>query len=744
MADLLPKAGLVLAVLFIGTSFWTLFSVARIRSEIAERVGVITTLGQAQSASHALRRAVQSTEWHADSSEASSLWLDLRAALQRELDPIDRSSAETAEMLPHLYRTTLALGRMDDLHDEFVAAWNARADVDAQLTPFLREAEGIHAELSSAISAERAQTSHLSTRLWRTWFVTTLLLVFSCLLAIASTIQLFRTRRRIDELALAQAELRRSQEELRAVLAHAPVIFWTTDAEERCLILEGSALAKLGPSRAQRIGRRISEIFPDQPELERKVRRALAGEKHTCLVSSDGVTFLMSIIPSRDELGVVRGLIGLATDITEQLRAQMALQRTQEERSESLKLEAVGRLAGGISHEFSNLLTVINGFATLAQVEVPSDSHAHADLEKVLKASQQASTLTQQLLAFSRRQPHDPRVIDINEELRQTVAMLRSLLGERIEVRSELAAEPHFVYIDPGRLEQVVLNLALNARDAMPDGGVLHLTTSLRALDENDRAGFPSLAPGAYAWFVVEDTGSGMSEDVRRRAFEPFFTTKQVGKGTGLGLATCHGIIGQAGGGITVESQPGHGTCFTIALPIARPVAEVVHDTGLLEPPLPHGHETILLAEDEQSVRAFTARVLHELGYTVLEACNGVEALELARSHGERIGVLVTDLVMPVMGGIELAEVLQEKCPALPVLYVSGYCSLEIAPPHGNRSCLFLQKPYAARDLADGVRRLLDAADRRAASSTAEPSSQALAAGAVLAPDARSSAGRAS
>jgi PAS domain S-box-containing protein len=404
--------------------------------------------------------------------------------------------------------------------------------------------------------------------------------------------------------------------------------------------------------------------------------------------------------PLIEEDGSFGGLLSLVQDVTEKHRLEEQLRQAQ-------KLEAIGRLAGGIAHDFNNLLTVITGYSDLALQELPPEQPLAEVVAEIRKASLRAADLTRQLLAFSRRQVLQPVVVDLNSLLEELEKMLRRLIGEDIELALRLQEGLWPVRVDPGQMEQVLLNLVVNARDAMPRGGKLTIETANVVLDAAAAASRPELPEGAYVVLAVSDTGHGMDAATQARVFEPFFTTKEAQQGTGLGLATVYGIIKQSGGHITVYSEVGRGSCFKVYLPRdgqtpSRPPSDPA-------PASVAGTETILLVEDDETVRTLAQRVLTEQGYRVLPARDGEEALALGQAHGGPLHLLVTDVVMPRMSGPELAQALTARLPNLHVLYVSGYMDDAIVR-HGliEASAAFLPKPYTPTLLLARVRQVLD------------------------------------
>jgi len=370
-------------------------------------------------------------------------------------------------------------------------------------------------------------------------------------------------------------------------------------------------------------------------------------------------------------------------------------------------MEAVGRLAGGIAHDFNNLLTVIKGYSELMLDELGSADPLRAEVDEIKKAADRAATLTRQLLAFSRQQVLAPKVIDLNTVVSNMDKLLHRLLGEDIDLFTVLEHGLGRVKADPGQIEQVIMNLAVNARDTMTQGGKLTVETTNVDLDENYARDHVSVKPGRYVMLAVTDTGVGMTEKVKSRIFEPFFTTKEVGKGTGLGLSTVYGIIKQSGGYIWVYSEVGIGSTFKVYLPCVEAPIELPSLNGFQ--PARRGYETVLLVEDEDGVRALMRQVLHKHGYNVLESRHGGEALLTCERHQGKIDLLLTDVVLEQMSGRDLAERLLKVRPEMKVLYVSGYADDAIVH-HGvlNAGMAFLQKPFTTEALARKIRYVLD------------------------------------
>ena len=392
----------------------------------------------------------------------------------------------------------------------------------------------------------------------------------------------------------------------------------------------------------------------------------------------------------------------------ERKRAEEALEASEQQLRQAVKLEAIGRLAGGIAHDFNNVLTVITGYSSMLLPTLEGDSVSHARMMEIVKAANRAATLTHQLLAFSRRQVLQPRILDLNAVVASMEHLLRPLIGEDVELVTVPGGALSTIRADPGQLEQVLMNLAVNARDAMPQGGRLTIMTAKLELHDLTRSKTHSVPPGSHVVLSVKDTGCGMDADTQARIFEPFFTTKEKGKGTGLGLSTVYGIVEQSGGHIDVTSVQGRGTTFKIYFPTVEGVGQPVEPE--VSPPQPFGgSETILLVEDERAVRDLLRQVLQRYGYTVLEASYPEQALALSHRHEGAIHLLVTDVVMPMMSGLELAGQTRVMRPSLRVLYMSGYTDNVTELPHVlNARSSFLQKPFNPDTLAHKVREVLD------------------------------------
>jgi PAS domain S-box-containing protein len=452
-------------------------------------------------------------------------------------------------------------------------------------------------------------------------------------------------------------------------------------------------LALCHPDDRDRVRTTIGKALKDHRPYEMKYR-IVRPDGQTRTLCDRGAVLL-------DDAGKPVRVLGTGQDITElvQLEEKLAL---------SQKLEAVGQLAGGIAHDFNNLLTAILSYGDLVLEDLPATDRRGADVREIKRAAERASTLTRQLLAFSRRQVLQPKVLDVNAVVGNVEPMLRRLIGEDVELVTALQPQVGRVMADPGQLEQVIMNLAVNARDAMPGGGKLLIETADVQLDESHVEGLARMAPGRYVLLAVSDTGTGMDEATKAHVFEPFFTTKPAGKGTGLGLATVYGIVKQSGGWVWVYSELGHGTTFKIYLPRVNAAADPVAPTATPQPDLT-GRETLLLVEDEEAVRKVARTAFEKHGYTVLEAANGGEALRQAETWRGPIHLVVTDVIMPEIGGRELIERLGATRADTRVLFMSGYTDDAIVR-HGvlQAGIPFLEKPFTPRALVGAVRRALD------------------------------------
>ena len=440
--------------------------------------------------------------------------------------------------------------------------------------------------------------------------------------------------------------------------------------------------------------------------IEDRIRRAARGEKldpnydFTALVKGVGeieVETSVTYIPYQDGIAVQ----GIVRDISERKRLEEQLLQAQ-------KLESIGRLAGGIAHDFNNLLTSIIGYVGLLQMRMEGEDPNHEYIRQIQKAADRASTLIQQLLAFSRKAMSQPRVMDLNQVIDNFKKMLQRVLGEDIELRFIPGKNLYAIEADPIQIEQIIMNLAINSRDAMPQGGKLTIETKNKKLRPEYVRKYPELNPGDYTQIMFSDNGSGMDEEILSHIFEPFFTTKEKGTGTGLGLSTVYGIVRQNGGHITLYSEVGRGTTFEIYLPrVDKPTEDVSSAPNMLV--LPRGGETIQVVEDDRTVREMVVEILDQCGYKIFVAQSGEEALKGWKHIAETIDLVITDVVMPKMSGYELAKRLKKKKPGLKIIYMSGY-TLNVVSRDENlgEKVNFIQKPFSPEDLAMTVRKVLD------------------------------------
>jgi PAS domain S-box-containing protein len=521
--------------------------------------------------------------------------------------------------------------------------------------------------------------------------------------------------RDITERRRAEAALLESEERFRQVVESAPEGI-IVEIDRRMQYLNPAALRLLGANSAsQLLGRPVrSIIHPDDHEAA-EVRAALV-DRGECVPPAerrflrlDGSELVSDTSITHLEYNQRPAILVFLRDISDRKRAAAEQALLEAQLRQAQKMESVGRLAGGVAHDFNNHLTVINGYCDMLLASLPEGHPVRESVDEIRAAGERAAALTQQLLAFSRKQIAEPKPVSLNEVVADAGRMLRRLIGADIEIVTDLAAEPAVVIADRGQMNQVLMNLAVNARDAMPEGGKLVIETRLADVGEEFASLHPDARPGRFVVLSVSDTGVGMDQEVLQRIFEPFFTTKKTGAGTGLGLATVYGIVRQSGGWIAASSEPGRGACFRVYLAAdARPAepapAEAAHARD------GRGSETVLLVEDHPEVLRLTREMLRQKGYRLLEAANGAEALAVAAGHPGPIDALVTDIVMPGMNGRELAARLLEQRPLLKVLFTSGYAAGAL----GSQGALdpgmaYLPKPFTASELALKLRQVIEA-----------------------------------
>ncbi|MBK6454570.1 MAG: PAS domain S-box protein [Gemmatimonadetes bacterium] len=515
--------------------------------------------------------------------------------------------------------------------------------------------------------------------------------------------------RDITDRMRAEMALRESHALLQSVIEGTSDAVFVKDVAGRYLMMNAAAARLLGCAPENATGKSDEELLPagmDEAHRSRELDvMASAREQtyeHVVSLHGHSRTLLTTTGPYRDARGNVIGVVAISRDVTELKRMEGQLRQAQ-------KMEAVGQLAGGVAHDFNNLLTVINGYSNLLLNQLEPGDPDRDLIAEIRHAGERAETLTRQLLAFSRKQVLQPQVVRLNAVLEDLHKLLRRLIGEDVDIVLSLDPDLGLTKVDPAQFEQAIINIAVNARDAMPGGGRLRIDTGNAELDDAYAAEFPGVRPGRYLRITLRDSGVGMDATTSARVFEPFFTTKVQGKGTGLGLAMVYGFVTQSGGHIEVQSEPGNGTAFHVYLP--RDDSTVPsHRPPVEQPEMPRGAEVVLIAEDEGSVRSLSRMILSSCGYTVLEASDGEKATVVARQHPGKIDLLVTDVVMPRMSGPRLAELLTADRPGMRVLLLSGY-SGEAVTRHGTLApeTAFLQKPFGPMELARKVREVLDA-----------------------------------
>lgn len=514
--------------------------------------------------------------------------------------------------------------------------------------------------------------------------------------------------RDLTEQRRVQDALRQNAELLQSIVNNTTAIIYVKELDGRYFLVNKEYERIFQLNRAAIIGRTDHELFPKEHadvfranDLEAiRVGSACISEESVAL--ADGLHYYVSVkFPLYNAESDAYATCGISTDITERKQLEENLRHVQ-------KLEAVGHLAGGVAHDFNNLLTVILGFADFLSRRMDTDHPWRASVLEIQKAAERAATLTQQLLAFSRKQMLVPVVLNLNEVVLGLRDMLARVMGADVELVTNLQEKLRPIRADAGQLEQVIVNLAMNARDAMPTGGRFTIATKNVTLHRREKRSQEEVPPGEYIHLSISDTGSGIDAKTLRHIFDPFFTTKEIGKGTGLGLATVYGIVRQSGGEIQVRSEVGAGATFTIFLPAVDAVTPVPAPSAPLVQ-LPSGTETILVIEDEEAIRHLSAEVLRQCGYRVYTACDAAEAFALFQEHCPNIQLVVADLVLPGMSGPSIVERLREMEPALRILYISGY---DIANDRHalmqNLADRLLQKPFSTSHLAQAVREVLD------------------------------------
>jgi PAS domain S-box-containing protein len=520
------------------------------------------------------------------------------------------------------------------------------------------------------------------------------------LVSVGGQIALAIERKRAEE------KIRESEARLRVLVEQLPAVLWTVGKDLRFTSALGAGLARLGLKPNQIVGVSLMEYFETSDQTFLPIaahRRATRGEPVTFHVEWKGGSYTCHVEPLRTAEGDLQGAICMALDITDRKQLEEQLRQAQ-------KMEAVGRLAGGIAHDFNNLLMVIQGYADLLTERLADGDPLRRNAEQIQTASQRATSLTRQLLAFSRKQMLAPKVLNVQSVVAEMEKILRRLIGEDIQLETSSAPDLGLIKADRSQIEQVILNLAVNARDAMPEGGRLTIETANVELDKAAAHPPAVLSPGKYVMLAVTDNGCGMDAETQAHIFEPFFTTKEKGKGTGLGLATVYGIVKQSGGYVWVYSEPGRGTSFKVYLPRIEDEPTARGRDGKTDTrALPRGSETVLLVEDEKGVRELAREYLELVGYTVIEAEDGHTALELAAMHVGPIQLLMTDVVMPGISGRELAGRVKAIRPDIKILFMSGYTDQSVVH-HGilDTDAALLQKPFTMAALAAKLREILN------------------------------------
>lgn len=512
-------------------------------------------------------------------------------------------------------------------------------------------------------------------------------------------------RERTSQLLKTNRALRKSERLLQSVLNNLTTLVFAKDPKGRYILINPAFERLFERKKEDIIGKTDYDLFPTESAEafrsadERVLRECNVVEMEELVPGVDSTrTFLTIKAPLCDEIGRPYAVIGIAADVTERKLLEEQLRHSQ-------KMDAVGRLAGGIAHDFNNLLSIIVGYSELLRTSLAADPVKLEQMTQISKAADQAAVLTRKLLTFSRDRMTKQKLLDLNTVLLDLRTMLKSVVGENVELEIRTESKPSLVHSERDQVEQAILNLVLNARDAMRDGGKITVSVERFTANEEFARLNPPLRPGPYVCLTVADTGCGMDAETRAHIFEPFFTTKELGKGTGLGLATVYGTVRQSGGGVVVESEPGKGSSFFIYLP--RVKGSLAREASEPSVPPEHGTETILVAEDEDRIRNLVSDVLQLNGYTVLSARDGREALATAESHQGPIQLLITDLVMPQMGGRELAESIRPLRPETRVLFISGYSDRKTTSlPEGAD---FLDKPFSPETLVRKLRQLLDA-----------------------------------
>ena len=541
-----------------------------------------------------------------------------------------------------------------------------------------------------------------------------------CLFDIGRVVGVQGSARDITARKREEEALRRSEEQYRSLFESNPQPMWVYDLKSLAfLAVNEAAVRHYGYSRERFLATTVDAIYlhADVPTLRAELRKidGLCQLGEWLHRKSNGEPINVELAANVIDFANRKAGLVLINDITDNKRAQQALYNSQMQLQQSQKLEAIGQLAGGVAHDFNNLLTAIGGYSDLTLRHLPEDDPLRNNLIEISKATNRAASLTRQLLAFSRKQILEPKVLDLNAVVTDMSSMLCRLIGEDVELVTDLAPELGMVKADPGQVEQILMNLVVNARDAMPQGGTVTIETRDVVFDESYASQHVPVLPGEYTMLAVSDNGTGMDQATQSRVFEPFFTTKPKGKGTGLGLSTVYGIVKQSEGCVWVYSEVGVGTVFKVYLPRVSSPHDINKQKVVSGSEL-SGDETILLVEDEETVRRMARTILENHGYSVLEAAEVNEAFRLCVENLSTIDLVLTDVIMPGMSGRMLAERIARLSPKLPVVYMSGYTDDAIVR-HGilEENIIFLQKPFTPESLIGKVREALSSPVRTTA-----------------------------
>ncbi len=500
---------------------------------------------------------------------------------------------------------------------------------------------------------------------------------------------------------------------LKVLLDNLPACVSFVDATEHYVFVNSRYVKKTGLEFNDIVGHSVEEILGtgNYSAIRDHIRAALDGKQivieNTTGQNEETRWFETSYIPIINSQGNVTGFHIFEIDLTDKRKAEQEKEKLQMQLIQSQKIESVGRLAGGVAHDFNNMLSIIYGYVGLMLNKIDEDNPFYASLSEVMKAAERSADLTRQLLAFARQQPVAPRLLDVNETIEKVLKMLRRLIGEDIELEWLPGKGIMSVLIDPSQVDQILTNLCINSRDAISGTGKIAIKTKCLVIDQAYCLGHPDAHPGSYVMITVSDNGCGMDRETINQIFEPFFTTKETGKGTGLGLATIYGIIRQNNGFVNVSSTPGTGSSFEILLPVYIADPDQKQEDHPLQ--AEKGHETILMAEDEPAILEIGKTMLETYGYNVLPAMRPEEAILIASTYKEKINLIISDVVMPGMSGRDLVKKLSSHCPSSKHLYMSGYTS-DIIAHHGilDKGINFIQKPFSMQTLSAKVREVLD------------------------------------